>query len=68
MSGRKFIYKVNLAHIEIKKFIKETETIKKFSSKKKKKITPFLENLNFFRLLKVIFLIFLSLYNLHTKE
>lgn len=45
---------------------------KKSSSKKKRKITLFLDNLNFFRLLKVIFLIFLSLlivylYYLHTK-
>ncbi|MDR7001105.1 hypothetical protein J2Y67_003577 [Neobacillus niacini] len=50
----------------------ETRTIKKSSSKKKKKIIPLLENLNFFHLLKVIFLIFLSLlivylYYLHTK-
>lgn len=45
---------------------------KKSSSKKKRKITIFLDNLNFFRLLKVLFLISLSLlivysYYLHTK-
>jgi len=50
----------------------ETRTKKTSSSIKKKKVTPFLENLNFLRLLKVIFLIALSLlivylYYLHTK-
>ncbi|OIK10770.1 hypothetical protein BIV60_20065 [Bacillus sp. MUM 116] len=50
----------------------ETRAIKKSSSKKKKQKTAFLENISFFRLLKVLFLIFLSLlivylYYLHTK-
>ncbi|MBM7651290.1 hypothetical protein [Neobacillus cucumis] len=50
----------------------ETGTIKKYSSKKKKKKATFLENFNFFLLLKVGFLISLSLlivylYYLHTK-
>lgn len=44
----------------------------KTSPKRKKKITSFLDNLNFFRLLKVILLIslallFVYLYYLHTK-
>ncbi|MFD0826349.1 hypothetical protein ACT8ZR_11850 [Neobacillus sp. M.A.Huq-85] len=50
----------------------ETRAIKKSSSKKKKQKTAFLEEINIFQLLKVIFLIFLSLlivylYYLHTK-
>ncbi len=50
----------------------ETKAIKKSPSKKKKQKTAHLENVSFYRLRKVIFLIFLSLlivylYYLHTK-
>jgi polyferredoxin len=50
----------------------ETRTNKTPSSKKKRKKKPFFEDLNIFRLLKVILLIILSLlfvylYYLHTK-